>query len=69
MDQIDLFLPFKTAYERVGSARERTLAKDVGCARGRRFVFGSSGCSSPTFWVSARAPPKSVASFTISPTG
>jgi hypothetical protein len=34
MDQIDPFLPFKTAYERVGSARERTLAKDVGCARG-----------------------------------
>jgi hypothetical protein len=34
MDQIDPFLPFKTAYERVGSARERTLAKDVSCARG-----------------------------------
>ena len=49
--------------------RERTLAEDVGCARARRFVFGSSGCSSPTFSVSAAPPPKSVASFTISPTG
>ena len=52
-------------YERAVSARERTLAEDVGCAR----RGGSSRCSSPTFSVSAAPPPKSVASFTISPTG
>jgi hypothetical protein len=36
-------------YERAVSARERTLAEDVGCAR----RGGSSRCSSPTFSVSA----------------
>jgi hypothetical protein len=50
------------SYERAGSARERTLAEDVGCARGPAVRLR-------IFSVSAASPPKSVASFTISPTG
>jgi len=61
--------PSRQALRRGGGARERTLAEDVGCREARRFVFASSGRSSPTFSVSAAPPPKSVASFTIPPTG
>ena len=55
---------------RTGGKRERADFGGRGRLRqARPLVFRSSRCCSPTFSVSAACPPKSFASFAISPTG